>query len=219
MRETMNELQIFNSVEFGTIRTVQMNNETWFVGKDIANALGYKNSTIALADNVDDEDKGVTKVSTLGGSQETVVINESGLYALVFGSRLEKAKALDRYHCIFHFPIVSAGVHVDRAPQAARYPHGKFHTCITGFPDDATAPGQRYTTVKNKCIAVLFPVFQGVAKLQHNTADPLVPHQKVGAVPDNGQRHFFFLCDTQYRTQIFSISRNYQHIRRPADMK
>ena len=93
----MNELQIFNSVEFGTIRTVQMNNETWFVGKDIANALGYKNSTIALADNVDDEDKGVTKVSTLGGSQETVVINESGLYALVFGSRLEKAKAFKHW--------------------------------------------------------------------------------------------------------------------------
>lgn len=88
----MNELQIFNSVEFGTIRTVQINSETWFVGKDIANALGYKNSTVALADNVDDEDKVVTKVSTPGGMQDMITVNESGLYALVFGSRLARAK-------------------------------------------------------------------------------------------------------------------------------
>lgn len=93
----MNELKIFNSVEFGTIRTIQLNNETWFVGKDIANALGYRNSTIALADNVDEEDKVVTKVRTLGGTQDTIVINESGLYALVFGSRLERAKAFKRW--------------------------------------------------------------------------------------------------------------------------
>ena len=92
----MNELKIFNSVEFGTIRTIQLNNETWFVGKDIANALGYRNSTIALVDNVDEEDKVITKVSTLGGAQDTIVINESGLYALVFGSRLERAKAFKR---------------------------------------------------------------------------------------------------------------------------
>ena len=93
----MNELKIFNSVEFGTIRTIQLNNETWFVGKDIANALGYRNSTIALVDNVDEEDKVITKVSTLGGAQDTIVINESGLYALVFGSRLERAKAFKRW--------------------------------------------------------------------------------------------------------------------------
>ena len=93
----MNELKIFNSVEFGTIRTIQLNNETWFVGKDIANALGYRNSTIALADNVDEEDKVVTKVRTLGGTQDTIVINETGLYALVFGSRLERAKAFKRW--------------------------------------------------------------------------------------------------------------------------
>lgn len=88
----MNEIKIFNNQVFGEIRTLQIDGEPWFVGKDIANALGYKNSTIALVDNVDAEDKGVTKVSTLGGMQDATIINESGLYSLVFGSRLEGAK-------------------------------------------------------------------------------------------------------------------------------
>lgn len=88
----MNELQIFNNEEFGQVRTIEIDGEPWFVGKDIANALDYKNSTVALQDNVDTEDKGVTKVSTLGGMQEMTIINESGLYSMVFGSRLPNAK-------------------------------------------------------------------------------------------------------------------------------
>lgn len=88
----MNKLQIFKNNEFGEIRTVQLNNETYFVGKDIAEALGYTNSRKALSDHVADEDKGVTKCDTLGGKQELAIINESGLYALIFGSKLESAK-------------------------------------------------------------------------------------------------------------------------------
>lgn len=88
----MNELRIFENAEFGQIRTVQLNNETYFVGKDIAEALGYSNSRKALADHVAEEDKGVTKCDTLGGKQDLAVINESGLYALIFGSKLESAK-------------------------------------------------------------------------------------------------------------------------------
>ena len=88
----MNELQIFNSSEFGQIRTVAINNEPYFIGKDIANALGYKNTRVALQDNVDSEDKVVTKVTTQGGMQDTIVISESGMYSLVFGSKLESAK-------------------------------------------------------------------------------------------------------------------------------
>jgi len=90
--EQMKGLQIFNNEEFGQIRTVTIDNEPWFVGKDVAAALGYKNTRVALQDNVDDEDKGVTKVTTSGGDQDAVVINESGLYSLVFGSKLESAK-------------------------------------------------------------------------------------------------------------------------------
>lgn len=88
----MNELQIFNNEEFGTVRTVTIDNEPWFVGKDVAEALGYKNTRQALATNVMDEDKGVHSVDTPSGIQQMTIINESGLYALIFGSKLESAK-------------------------------------------------------------------------------------------------------------------------------
>ena len=88
----MNELQIFNSEEFGEIRTITKDNETYFVGKDIAKALGFTNPRDAIATHVFDEDKGVDTIDTLGGKQSMTVINESGVYALVFGSRLESAK-------------------------------------------------------------------------------------------------------------------------------
>ena len=86
----MNELQIFNSEEFGEIRTVNINDETWFIGKDVAEALGYSNTRKALADHVDDEDKldGVTIRDSIGREQTPVFINESGLYALIFGSNV-----------------------------------------------------------------------------------------------------------------------------------
>lgn len=82
----------FTDNEFGKIRTVNINNEPWFVGKDVAEALGYSNPRKAIADHVDVEDKGVTRCYTPGGTQGMTVINESGLYALIFGSKLESAK-------------------------------------------------------------------------------------------------------------------------------
>ena len=88
----MNELQIFVSKEFGEIRTVTIDNEPWFVGKDVATALGYKNTRQAILTNVMDEDKGGHSVDTPSGKQEMTVINESGLYALIFGSKLNSAK-------------------------------------------------------------------------------------------------------------------------------
>ncbi|MDO4601167.1 MAG: Bro-N domain-containing protein, partial [Eubacteriales bacterium] len=88
----MSEVKIFNNEEFGEIRTVTIDNEPWFVGKDVAEALGFTNSRDAIATHVFDDDKGVEKIDTLGGKQNMTVINESGLYALVFGSRLESAK-------------------------------------------------------------------------------------------------------------------------------
>nr|DAI71100.1 MAG TPA: repressor domain protein [Bacteriophage sp.] len=89
----MNELQIFNSEEFGDIRTVTINNEPWFVGKDVATALGYAKPLNALSAHVEKDDslkQGIT--DSLGREQETIFINESGLYALIFGSKLESAK-------------------------------------------------------------------------------------------------------------------------------
>ncbi|MBC5678232.1 Bro-N domain-containing protein [Anaerostipes sp. NSJ-7] len=88
----MKELMIFENAEFGQIRTVTINNEAWFVGKDVATALGYSNTRDALSKHVDGDDK--ADVAFHDGSQRRnmVAINESGLYALIFGSKLETAK-------------------------------------------------------------------------------------------------------------------------------
>lgn len=88
----MNNLQIFKSKEFGQIRTVTIDNEPWFVGKDVASALGYTNPQKAVRDHVSEEDRGMNEMDTPSGRQNLVVINESGLYALIFGSKLESAK-------------------------------------------------------------------------------------------------------------------------------
>ena len=84
---------VFNHPEFGELRTVEIDGEPWFVGKDVAAALGYTNSRDAIATHVFADDKGgVESIDTLGGRQKMTIINESGLYALVFGSRLKIAK-------------------------------------------------------------------------------------------------------------------------------
>ncbi|MGI6721051.1 MAG: BRO family protein [Anaerovoracaceae bacterium] len=88
----MNELQIFENSEFGKVRTTVIDNEPYFVGKDVAEILGYSNARDAIIKHVDDEDKGVAKCDTLGGMQDLTIINESGVYALIFGSKLPKAK-------------------------------------------------------------------------------------------------------------------------------
>ena len=83
-------IQIFKNEVFGEIRTMtNEKGETFFVGKDVAQALGYSNSRKALLDHVDEEDKGVTKRDTLGGKQQLIVINESGLYALIPGTGVQ----------------------------------------------------------------------------------------------------------------------------------
>lgn len=95
--DRVNAIQIFKNKEFGELRIVMIDNEPWIIGKDVAEALGYANPRKAIADHVDEEDKGVTKCDTLGGKQDSVVINESGLYALIFGSKLESAKRFKRW--------------------------------------------------------------------------------------------------------------------------
>ena len=92
-----NDIKIFENEEFGKIRTVLIDDQTWFVGKDIAEALGYSNPRKAISDHVDDEDKGVTNRYTLGGRQDITVINESGLYSLILSSKLPKAKKFKRW--------------------------------------------------------------------------------------------------------------------------
>ena len=93
----MANIQIFTSPEFGDIRTVDQNGEPWFVGKDVAAALGYGNPQKAIRDHVDEQDRGVNEMDTPGGKQPIAIINESGLYSLIFGSKLEGAVRFKRW--------------------------------------------------------------------------------------------------------------------------
>lgn len=93
----MNDIQTFDNEEFGYIRTVEINGEPWFVGRDIATSLGYQEPTKAARERVDEEDRGVSIIDTPYGAQQMLVINESGLYSLILGSRLPNAKKFKRW--------------------------------------------------------------------------------------------------------------------------
>lgn len=93
-----NKLQIFNNPEFGQIRTLEIDGEPWFVGKDVATLLGYSNPRDAISKHVDDEDRDVVAIrDAIGRMQDTPIINESGLYSLVLCSKLPSAKKFKRW--------------------------------------------------------------------------------------------------------------------------
>lgn len=85
-------IKIFNNAEFGEIRVMLIDDDPWFVGKDIAAALGYKDTVNALKAHVDEQDKAGWRITTQFGEKETTIINESGLYSLIFSSKLEGAQ-------------------------------------------------------------------------------------------------------------------------------
>lgn len=94
----MNDIQIFDNPEFGEIRTVVIENEPWFVGRDIANALGYAKPESAIRNNVDKDDTLVEGVmDSMNRMQNTIVVNESGMYSLIFGSKLPNAKKFKKW--------------------------------------------------------------------------------------------------------------------------
>ena len=93
----MSNIKIFENPEFGSIRTVEINNEPWFVGKDVADILGYQNGSRDINAHVDDDDKLKYQISTAGQMREQILINESGVYALVFSSKLPTAKKFKRW--------------------------------------------------------------------------------------------------------------------------
>lgn len=92
-----NEIQIFNNPEFGNVRGIEIDGKPWVVGKDVAIALGYSNTKDAIGRHVDDEDKRGSQITTPYGRQTMTVINESGIYALIFGSKLPKAREFKRW--------------------------------------------------------------------------------------------------------------------------
>lgn len=94
----MNQLKVFENPEFGKIRTVEVKGQPWFVGKDVAAALGYAKAQNAISAHVDHEDRKVAPIQgTPGGTQEMTVINESGLYSLIMSSKLPQAKEFKRW--------------------------------------------------------------------------------------------------------------------------
>lgn len=95
----MNELQIFSNKEFGHLRTINVNGELYFIGRDVAEILGYSNTRKAIADHVDEEDKinGVIIRDSMGREQNPICINESGLYSLILSSKMPNAKKFKRW--------------------------------------------------------------------------------------------------------------------------
>lgn len=103
------ELTVFKNGEFGSVRTVSVDGEVFFIGKDVAEILGYSNTRAALAERVDKEDKRMAKCDTPSGLRDMIVINESGLYNMVLSSNLPKAKKLQRW--LFSEVLPSARAH------------------------------------------------------------------------------------------------------------
>ena len=94
----MNEIEIFKNADFGEVRTLTINNEPYFVGKDVAEILGYAKARNAIAAHVDEEDRHDALIQdSIGRMQKTPVINESGLYSLVLSSKLPTAKKFKRW--------------------------------------------------------------------------------------------------------------------------
>ena len=93
----MNEIQIFKNEDFGEVRTIEIDNEPWFIGKDVADVLGYQNGSRDVNRHVDEEDR--QKIMAFDGSQdrETIIINESGLYSMILSSQLPTAKRFKRW--------------------------------------------------------------------------------------------------------------------------
>ena len=93
----MNNLQIFNSPDFGQIRTIQQNGEPWFVGKDVADILGYQNGSRDVNRHVDEDDRQNYQNGTFESNRGLTIINESGLYSLILSSKMPKAKEFKRW--------------------------------------------------------------------------------------------------------------------------
>ena len=88
----MNEIKVFENEEFGQVRTMIIESEVWFVGKDIAESLGYKNTRDAMSKHIDESDKADVAIHDGRQNRKMTIVNESGMYALIFSSKLEKAK-------------------------------------------------------------------------------------------------------------------------------
>lgn len=137
----MNNLTTFTNKEFGSIRTVQISGEPWFVGRDVAVALGYKEPTKAAREKVDAEDRGMSKMDTPSGPQDMTIINESGLYCLILSSKLPGAKCFKRW---------VTGEVLPALRRTGRYETAQAATQRPLMPDDYLRAASIIATCKNE---------------------------------------------------------------------
>lgn len=125
----MNNISTFNNPAFGSVRAVSVNDEPYFVGKDVATALGYTNTQKAIRDHVDNEDKLTERIVLSGQNREVVFINESGLYSLILSSKLPKAKEFKRWVTAEILPAIrKTGGYVNDTAQFVDYYFGQLDT-------------------------------------------------------------------------------------------
>lgn len=148
----MNGLQIFNNPEFGEIRILEIDGDLWFVGKDMAKALGYTDTKNALKAHVDTEDKRGWQITTPSGKQHMTIINESGMYSLVLSSKLPGAKKFKRWVTSEVLPAIrKQGVYLP--PEAAEKLAEGFQTLTSGFQAmtvQVTALADQVTALSNR---------------------------------------------------------------------
>lgn len=145
----MNNLQTFSNPEFGEVRVLTIDNEPWFVGKDVAERLGYANTRTALASHVDDEDKTSDLIQDGGSNYKSkaTIINESGLYSLVLSSKLPTAKAFKRWITHEVLPSIRKnGGYI--AGQKDLTPEELMGQGLDGGAKDPGRPGSAYIGVK-----------------------------------------------------------------------
>lgn len=148
-----NELTTFNNSEFGEIRSIVIDNEPWFIGKDIAVALGYKDTSQALRTHIDAEDKLTRKINGSGQKRGMTIINESGLYSLILSSTLPAAKQFKRWITSEVLPSIrKTGQYIVNSPQATEQMllnmqqqitaiHAKLDATIPALPDNSPTQG------------------------------------------------------------------------------
>jgi len=148
----MNGLQIFNNPEFGEIRILEIDGDLWFVGKDMAKALGYTDTKNALKAHVDTEDKRGWQITTPSGKQHMTIINESGMYSLVLSSKLPGAKKFKRWVTSEVLPTIrKQGAYLP--PEAAGKLAEGFQTLTSGFQTmtvQVTALADQVTALSNR---------------------------------------------------------------------
>lgn len=117
-----NKMTLFTNAELGNVRALEIDGEPYFVGKDVAEILGYERPTDAVRKRVDPDDRGVAKMETPSGAQEMTIINESGLYSLILSSKLPKAKEFKRWVTAEVLPIIrKTGGYVNDTKQFVDY--------------------------------------------------------------------------------------------------